>query len=395
MAHPRQRFLISALLKRLTFTPVMAIQGARQTGKSFLVRDLLPSKLPGLIYRTFDDDQTRQSAARLPNEFLDRYSEAKPLVIDEAQKVPNIFDAVKLKVDRKREAGKFLLLGSTEFSHLSKIRESLTGRMGRLRLFPFTVSESLHLPLAAWNSNLWIPMRDRPRVEREDFIRYLDRGGLPGIFHIRSEFERTQLTKDWIDLLTERDIHQFPKIKLDSNLCRQILKLLASLDEPEAGVIAKILKKDLRRIKIHLHALKELFVVNEILPHRLGSGKPLYFLLDPAVAKFLGASFERQLQVWLLNEVLAYQSYHLHASEPLQFYRTSRGTRIDLVIDSSKFCVAIKIFDGNRITKKDIGILKAFRDKVGKKNVHTIGLAPGEFSFKSEKVPVLPWEVLL
>jgi predicted AAA+ superfamily ATPase len=68
-----------------------------------------------------------------------------PLVIDEAKKVPEIFDAVKLRVDQDSQPGQYLLLGSTEFSHLFKIRESLTGRLSRLRLHPLCAAEAHQL----------------------------------------------------------------------------------------------------------------------------------------------------------------------------------------------------------------------------------------------------------
>jgi len=69
------------------------------------------------------------------------------LVIDEAQKVPKIFDAVKYTVDQDRRPGRFVLTCSTEFSRETMIQESLTGRLSRLRLFPLTISETLELPL--------------------------------------------------------------------------------------------------------------------------------------------------------------------------------------------------------------------------------------------------------
>lgn len=115
----RNRHACSVLLKRLRASPVVAIQGARQTGNSYLARELLTSRLPKLEYRTFDRAVDQRFAAENPEVFLRTHADAKPLIIDEALKVPEIFESVKLLIDENRAPGRFLLLGSTEFSHRS------------------------------------------------------------------------------------------------------------------------------------------------------------------------------------------------------------------------------------------------------------------------------------
>src|SRR3989338_7269409 len=146
MPHSRSRLAITILLKRLKFTPVVAIQGARQTGKSFLVREILAKQITSSGYVSLDDKSKQALAQESPQTFLASMSDFKPAIIDEAQKSPALFDAIKLLVDKNRRTGSFLLLGSTEFSLLQNIRESLTGRMGRIRLYPMTFWEIQGLP---------------------------------------------------------------------------------------------------------------------------------------------------------------------------------------------------------------------------------------------------------
>ena len=141
MPHDRARLVTPTILKKLRFFPIVALQGARQTGKSFLARQILPCELRKIHYLTLDDESLRSAALASARSFLIGYPHAHPLVIDEAQKCPALFDALKLLVDRVRNPGRFILLGSTEFSRLSLIREALTGRMGRVRVFPMTLSE--------------------------------------------------------------------------------------------------------------------------------------------------------------------------------------------------------------------------------------------------------------
>ena len=174
--------------KKLKFFPVVAIQGARQPGKSFLARHLLKEILPESKYLTFDQQTWKAEAQRAPHTFLTDHSGSGLLIIDEAQKVPAIFDAVKFEVDQNRIPGKFLLLGSTEFSKLAQIRESLTGRMGRVRLFPLILAETLS------------PESLSRSIERKQVLQYLHLGGMPGFFSVRDLEERSALIQDWIDL---------------------------------------------------------------------------------------------------------------------------------------------------------------------------------------------------
>lgn len=268
MLHIRRRLALDKLRKKLKFFPVVAVQGARQTGKSFLVRELLKQHFPLLKYVSFDLPSTKQVAIRQPHTFLLENSKGQsPLAIDEAQKVPDIFDAIKFEVDRERIPGRFLLLGSTEFSHFSKVRESSTGRLGRIRLYTLNLRETLGVEKEGLEFN------------RKHIIEYLSNGGMPGLFYIRNHEEQDSLIQDLLDLICNRDIHQFKSLKLDSDLCFEILKLSATLKEPSKSEISKALKIDSRKIETHLKALCELFVVQNLNPHPSGGGKPIYCLM--------------------------------------------------------------------------------------------------------------------
>ncbi len=195
MPHGRPRLATGLLLKRLRFTPVVAIQGARQTGKSFLARELLGKKLPKSTYVSLDDKSKQALAQDSPQTFLASLSGSEPAIIDEAQKSPALFDAIKLAVDNDRRPGSFLLLGSTEFSLLQNVRESLTGRMGKTRLYPMTFWEMHGLP------------RKKTESTRAQCLNYLDSGGMPGIAFVREQQVRADFFQDWIDLTCQRDIH--------------------------------------------------------------------------------------------------------------------------------------------------------------------------------------------
>jgi len=108
----------------------------RQVGKSTLLRDLLG--LTNLV--TLDDEEVRADAESASKLFLSKYP--RPFLIDEVQKVPKLFDAIKSEVDRNRIPGLFYLSGSQRFSHGELTQESLTGRIATIRLYPLTLLEA-------------------------------------------------------------------------------------------------------------------------------------------------------------------------------------------------------------------------------------------------------------
>lgn len=370
---------------------MVSLQGARQTGKSYLARELLPSVLKNVGYESLDSLAKKDAAATRPETFLSEFEGKKPMVIDEAQKAPPLFDEIKLRVDRRRVPGSYLLLGSTEFSKETLIRESLTGRLSRVRIHPMNLAETLELPPNDSSHPLLI--REKVRVSRAQWIQFLRRGGMPGIFAVRSDSERSNLFKDWLDLTTQRDIPLIPQLKLDPDLCLRILELVATSDEATEGHIAKVLKRDLRRIKSHMKGLSILFVVNKVEPHPSGTGKPVFFILDVGLAKSLGASHERLIQTWLIQEQLSQRSCRNNRDSKVYFYRTAKGSLIDLVVENSIGVHSLKIHAEEKISEIDMRVISSFRAKV-KREGQDVVLGATRFSEKGSGIEVYPWESL-
>lgn len=116
--------------------PVVAITGPRQSGKTTLAKMTFPEKK----YITFDDPQSRSIAKGNPHDFLLAFPEGA--IFDEAQKVPEIFDAIKIIVDENTsEVGKYILTGSSQFRLKENISDSLAGRIGLVNLLPLSINE--------------------------------------------------------------------------------------------------------------------------------------------------------------------------------------------------------------------------------------------------------------
>jgi len=375
---------------------VVTLQGARQAGKSVLARELLPSLLPKTSFETFDRATTKRFAQENPETFLEKNADFAPLIIDEAQKVPEIFDAVKYRVDLHPSPGQYILLGSTEFSREARIKESLTGRVGRIRLYSFNLAEALQLP--ANPSRTTLMTNPSPRCSRADLLRHLKSSGMPGVFALRSQSDRESFFEDWIGLVTSRDLLFFFKLNPDPDLADAIIRAIPKLEIPDSAHLSRHLGENPRKIQKHLKMLEQLFVLHKLLPHKISAGKPVYFLMDAGLATYLGATIERQLQTWLLHEQLSQRSYNDDRTSRLSYYRSARAGILDLVCETPKTCAAIRILPRERIDLRDLMILKAFRDKALSKeypNVELSALAPIPKPEKIEGVGIFPWESIV
>ena len=136
MPHARKRHLMNRLKQEGSYWPAVGILGLRQSGKSTLLRDLFD----GGQWVSLDDEESLEDATLSAKNFLSKLP--RPLTIDEVQKAPKLFDALKFEIDRGKKPGQFFLTGSTQFSSRLGIRESLTGRIGLLYLYPMTLAEA-------------------------------------------------------------------------------------------------------------------------------------------------------------------------------------------------------------------------------------------------------------
>src|SRR5439155_23296672 len=129
------RLVGSMLARHLHRFPVVVLTGARQTGKTTLVRDLPAFRRRR--FRTLDDALTHELAERQPETLL---GEAPRLTPDEVQRVPDLLLAIKREVDRGRRPGRFLLTGSANLLLMSRVAESLAGRAVYVFLRPLTAA---------------------------------------------------------------------------------------------------------------------------------------------------------------------------------------------------------------------------------------------------------------
>ncbi len=121
----------------LKIFPAVALMGPRQSGKSTTIRKILGDKYE---YVTFDDSLNTEFLESDPRGFITQYNNRA--IFDEVQKVPSLFNYLKMEIDNNRsDYGRYILTGSSQFALLKSITESLAGRIGLLSLLPFQRSE--------------------------------------------------------------------------------------------------------------------------------------------------------------------------------------------------------------------------------------------------------------
>lgn len=334
MPHERPRHLLSLLRKRMRLWPVIGILGPRQSGKSTLLRNQLKPS----TYISLDSPSVRKQAARAPELFVrEELLHKTPVTLDEIQKVPELFDVVKLTVDENRRPGMFVISGSTQFSERTGIRESLTGRIGLQRLYPFTAAEANSHAFERPIVDLFLGKTGRgSNLSLVDVARAQKAGGMPGLCFLRNEAERAAYVRGWLETTCFRDALQIRGIRLDPTLLMNLVEALCRTGLASATDLKDALRVDLRRIKSHLDVLTTLFVVSKIDRSPLGIGQAKYILFDSGFAAAMGGDRDAILSVWFFNEMLAQSEYSGEGSLQVQRYQTKSGAAIDFLLPKYK-----------------------------------------------------------
>ena len=383
------RNLEPALLEALSDSPVVFLNGARQTGKSTLVRGI--SK--GARYLTFDDGEVLAAAKGDPRGFLAGLD--GPVILDEVQRVPELFLPLKAEVDRDRKPGRFLLTGSANAMVLPRLSDALTGRMEVLTLWPLSQGE-IGRRREGLIDLLFDPEAKLPTVaplSRDALWERVVRGGYPEPLARDQPERRRAWVNSYITTLIERDVRDLSDIDDRTQLPR-LLGLLAAraaslLNYAELSRSLGIPQSTLKR---YLALLEAVFLAHRVPPWSGILGKrlvkaPKVFLIDTGLAAgLLGADSERLsadgslsgpiLENFVMAE-LAKQSWWSRVKPRLYHMRTQTGFEVDFVLEDARGrCVGVEVKAGS-VGPGDFKGLKLFAEALGKRFVRGIVLYGG------------------
>jgi predicted AAA+ superfamily ATPase len=372
-----RRNIETSVENALSDTPVVLVNGARQTGKSTLVQAW--ASRTQAQYLTLDDAATLHLASSDPTGFIRNLP--RPVVIDEIQKAPELFPAIKLAVDRHRQPGQFLLTGSSNILTLPILSESLAGRMEVIPLHPLSAGE------IAGHSEGFLPRLFRrstgPWKASPDplpITARLVRGGYPEAVQRTNQARRDAWFGSYVSTLLQRDVRDLARVEALHAL-PNLLKLVAArgaglLNMSDVGRDAGLPHSTLSR---YLSLLEHVFLVHRVpaWSHNLGQRlvkAPKIHVLDPGLALHLVGADEtrlaadrmllgRMLESFVVGEVRKQLSW-ASPGTGLHHYRTSAGSEVDLVLEDRQGALCgIEVKASATVGPSDFNALKALRDQ--------------------------------
>ena len=382
------RDILPIIASRMKQDPVIVITGARQTGKTTLCEFQLPGTLDlTFTYISFDDPDERQRFQKAGVSILETI-ETPLVILDEVQKIPSIFDPLKLVIDRQRKKNggsnkTFILTGSSQLLLLKNIRETLAGRVALCHMYPLSIHELTGESGTPLLTQLWQKNKMPGRLTGEfytlspsrirNLIRVRDEslawGGYPPVWSRKEPADKLNWLKDYRKTYLERDISDIGQVA-DIDMFATVQKLLCSRTANILSIseVARDVSLAVNTVKRYLNLLNVSFQCFLLPPYFENAGKrlikspKLYFpdvglnrviLGDITINK--GASYE----TWVFSELIKWKQ--LQPVEPeLFFYRTSAGMEIDFLIAGEGQIVPVEVKANDRATSADARNIEAF-----------------------------------
>ena len=346
------RRISSEIKDSLSFFPVVSIIGPRQVGKTTLAKQIMSESAKQTLYLDLElqSDLFKLNDAEL---FLSQHSE-KLIVIDEVQNKKELYPLLRALVDRTREPGQFLLLGSASPELIRHSSESLAGRIAYHQLHPFDLTE---IPDAVSQNDLWV------------------KGGFPNVLFAKNDELARRWMENFISTYLNRDLLQLG-LNASPKIIRNLWTMMAHLNGQLLNVstISNSLGVTTPTVKRYIDFLEEAFLLKSLYPFSLNISKrlvkaPKVYLTDTGILHHLSGVTDlinlsgnpivgNSWESFVVNQLLALKKNQVE----LYFYRTHQGTEVDLVFTRGLQVIAtaeIKYSNSPQLTK---GNFLAFDD---------------------------------
>ncbi len=357
----------------------IGVTGPRQSGKTTLVKSVFKSKQ----YVSLENPDTRSFALEDPKGFLSQFPDGA--ILDEVQRTPEIFSYLQQILDDKNLPGLFILTGSNNFLLQENITQSLAGRIGQLKLLPFSLSELKNIAPANLNE-------------------FLYKGMYPPLYD--QKFETDKWYANYIHTYIERDVRQIKNIN-DLIVFERFVKLCAGrtgqlLNMNSMAIEAGV---DSKTIASWIGVLESSFIIFRLTPHHQNFNKrivkmpKLYFYDTGLACALLGFSNSSQLmhhplrgslfENFVITELLK-KRFNSGKSNNLYFWRDNTGHEIDILTENQNMLSPVEIKSGKTITAdyfKGINFWNKISGNEGGKIIY----AGDNFQKRSNGIEVIPW----
>lgn len=368
------------------------LSGARQCGKTTTSKSITNENF---IYRTLDEITLLKSAQNDPQGFvkLDKGT----MIIDEIQRVPELITAIKKAVDENTRYGQYLITGSVNLQTLPTAKESLAGRVKKVRLRTFSYGEILG------NEPRFID-----RINRCEFInnngydkrKMLDimfKGGYPEAILINNEQERKLWYQDYFNTIIEYDLKDIANIRRHDNL-QKLVSVIASYSSKfiDKSKITSAMGIGTNTLDSYLGVLENTFLVDKLSPYlktdyERVNKQSKYFLTDTGLMSavldwniedtYFDTDKSGKIFETYVYHQLAEQVELTNGEYSLFHYRDREKREIDFIIESNDTIYGIEVKAGSSVSKESFKHINWFKKNLAKnKKFIGIVLYTGEFS---------------
>lgn len=380
-----QRIAANKFKKLAQTFPIVSLIGPRQSGKTTLAREMFPE----YKYVSLEDLDNRTYAESDPRGFLADYNHK--VIIDEAQRAPDLFSYMQTKVDELDTPGQYILTGSAHLTILEKLTQSLAGRAALLKLLPLSIMELMN------HNNL-----------KEDSMSQLFTGFYPRIY--KHCIDPIDWYPNYIQTYIEKDVREVINIK---NLLtfKRFLGLCAGrhgqiLDVSGLANDCGIARQTANEWLSVLEASYLIYLLpsfHKNFSKRLIKSPKLYFYDSGLVCSLLKIENEEQLKThylkgaifegYVITEVIKHR-YNQGLEPHIYYWREKHGNEVDCIIEKANRILSLEIKSGKTISNDFFKGLKYWQSLSGNKPDNSYLIYGGDQKQKRQHAQVLGWNQL-
>ncbi len=369
----------SQIEEALSDTRVVLLNGARQSGKSTLIRVVAGER--ATKRRDLDVPEDRDAALTDPMDFV---KSDKLMIIDEIQRAPELLLAIKATVDADPRPGQFLLSGSARVLGLRALPDALPGRMETVELWPFSQGEIDGEPDGFIDAAFALgpELEHDSDLTRADYAARVVRGGMPEAVARENPRRRGRFLDSYVQTLIDRDVRQLSEIGRVPQL-RSLVSLLAarSATIPASGKLQSELAISQPTVARYLHLLEEVFLIKQIpgwsrnLGTRATQAPKMIFVDSGIAAQQLAldahsllrpdAPFGQLLEGFVLSELARQLTWSDQLAE-LYHYRDHSKVEVDAVLENRRGrVVGIEVKASSAVRTDDFRGLRRLAERLG------------------------------
>jgi len=366
---------ISPILKTaLKISPIVLLKGARQVGKSTLAMDFRHH------YVVLDDVSTRINAKDDPNRFVETL--AKPVTIDEIQKVPELLESLKLYIDAHRNSGDFLITGSANILDMKQTKDTLARRIVELTLYPLSLKERADKAQDNVIDRLFAYDFSTIEVETNRVVEDILKGGYPDVQNLETPLEKKLWFSSYVSTYIERDARDLGDFR-DIDSFYRFVNIIAprSTSLLNKSKIAKEVGIRVETVENYLVILEQTFQLYTLRPFYENIGKQFvkssklflndtgimsYFLGVYTITQFEASRYKGALvETFVFNELVKHCGFTIEDTK-IYHYLTNDKKEIDFILERNNHVIAVEVKSSSKVGKDDFRHIMDYQKKSSK-----------------------------